>query len=64
MSLAVKFCKWCGAPFAARSNERPGAFDRRKHCSRSCQVSTQNRMRAHEKATILASAASIKGAGK
>ncbi len=64
MNRPIKLCKWCCVPFTARSNESPGVFDRRKHCSRSCQVSTQNRIRATEKATILAGAAGIKGAGK
>lgn len=64
MNRPVKLCRWCGAPFTAKSKERSAAFDRRKHCSRSCQVSTQNRVRAAEKATIQAGAAGANGGGK
>lgn len=37
-----KACRWCGEAFFRRDNEPPSRFVKREHCSRSCQVCTQN----------------------
>jgi hypothetical protein len=42
----VHACRWCGDPMERRENESFASFRRRKHCSRSCAVSSQNRARA------------------
>ena len=46
MHKSGKRCLWCGGLFYRRAEERPSAFERRKHCDRSCQVATQNSDRA------------------
>ena len=50
----MRACAWCGDSLAAREGERPSAFAKREHCSRSCQVRTQNRKRARENRRLAA----------
>jgi hypothetical protein len=41
-------CAWCDDLLQQRVGEPRSAFLRRRHCSRSCQVCTQNSQRARE----------------
>ena len=50
MTNTDRACRWCGEPLVRRADERPSAYTRRTHCSRSCQVATQNRTRARRAA--------------
>ena len=48
MTATERLCRWCGEPLVRRPGERPSAYSRRAHCSRTCQVCTQNRTRARK----------------
>jgi DNA-binding CsgD family transcriptional regulator len=44
--MGERRCRWCGNLLVQRDNERPGKFNLRRTCDRSCQVSAQNSERA------------------